>query len=287
VPASANTGTWGTAPQWKRDHAGQSGATNPQGDASTNGVEHYYHVDHLGTSQRLTNTQGETTWRMVSEAFGKTFVDATLAPTTTGTTTNNLRFPGQYEDQETGTHYNYFRDYDPSVGRYVQSDPIGLRGGINTYAYVKGNPLKYIDPRGLDVWAGGEGGFTAQTPILIGGAASMGVLRNLSTGETCPYIMICPRLGLGMQLSAGFKVGVQSGPKCGKALTDFGLQVAADIVSPAGGVGANVGVGDRKLSGAGAGIGPGWGLGASIAFEFCWTVVNSAACKNTPCECQK
>jgi hypothetical protein len=152
---------------------------------------------------------------------------------------------------------------------------------------VKGNPLKYIDPRGLDVWAGGEGGFTAQTPILIGGAASMGVLRNLSTGETCPYIMICPRLGLGMQLSAGFKVGVQSGPKCGKALTDFGLQVAADIVSPAGGVGANVGVGDRKLSGAGAGIGPGWGLGASIAFEFCWTVVNSAACKNTPCECQK
>jgi YD repeat-containing protein len=71
VPASANTGTWGTAPQWKRDHAGQSGATNPQGDASTNGVEHYYHVDHLGTSQRLTNAQGETTWRMVSEAFGE------------------------------------------------------------------------------------------------------------------------------------------------------------------------------------------------------------------------
>ncbi|HCG54121.1 MAG TPA: hypothetical protein DEX10_12105, partial [Betaproteobacteria bacterium] len=148
-PASANTGTWGTAPQWKRDHAGQSGATNPQGDASTNGVEHYYHVDHLGTSQRLTNAQGETTWRMVSEAFGKTFVDTILAPATTGTTTNNLRFPGQYEDQETNTHYNYFRDYDPSTGRYVQSDPIGLAGGINTYGYVKGQPLRFIDPDGL------------------------------------------------------------------------------------------------------------------------------------------
>jgi RHS repeat-associated protein len=149
VPASANTGTWGTAPQWKRDHAGQSGATNPQGDASTNGVEHYYHVDHLGTSQRLTNAQGETTWRMVSEAFGKTFVDATLAPTTTGTTTNNLRFPGQYEDVETGTYYNFMRTYLPTVGRYGESDPIGLKGGLSTYAYVDGNPASGADHLGL------------------------------------------------------------------------------------------------------------------------------------------
>jgi RHS repeat-associated protein len=154
MPASANTGTWGTAPQWKRDHAGQSGATNPQGDASTNGVEHYYHVDHLGTSQRLTNAQGETTWRMVSEAFGKTFVDTTLAPTTTGTTTNNFRFPGQYEDVETGTYYNFMRTYLPMVGRYGETDPIGLGGGVNTYAYVEGNPLSFTDPLGLERFFG-------------------------------------------------------------------------------------------------------------------------------------
>jgi RHS repeat-associated protein len=58
--------------------------------------------------------------------------------------------PAPNLDKETNTHYNYFRDYDPAIGRYVQSDPIGLGGGINTYAYVNDNPLSYADPRGLD-----------------------------------------------------------------------------------------------------------------------------------------
>jgi len=61
----------------------------------------------------------------------------------------NLRFPGQFYDKETGLHYNTFRDYDPVTGRYVDSDPMGLAGGLNTYAYVGGNPVDLVDPLGL------------------------------------------------------------------------------------------------------------------------------------------
>ena len=60
----------------------------------------------------------------------------------------NVRFPGSTTTGETGYYYNYYRDYDPSLGRYIQSDPIGLRGGVNTYGYVYQNPLRYSDPSG-------------------------------------------------------------------------------------------------------------------------------------------
>ena len=104
---------------------------------------YYFHNDQLGTPQVVTDVNQEVVWKGEYDPFGK--VTETVAMVE-----QNIRFPGQYFDVETGLHYNYFRDYDPTLGRYIQSDPIGQLGGINTYGYTKQNPLIGIDPFGLD-----------------------------------------------------------------------------------------------------------------------------------------
>ncbi|PHV09520.1 RHS repeat-associated core domain-containing protein, partial [Chitinimonas sp. BJB300] len=107
------------------------------------------HTDHLGTPRLVTDATKHAIWSwQLGEPFGASAAEED--PEGTGAKyTFNLRFPGQYFDKETNTHYNYYRTYDPLNGRYLESDPIGLAGGINTYAYVNGNPLRYIDPLGL------------------------------------------------------------------------------------------------------------------------------------------
>lgn len=92
-------------------------------------------------------------WRWdQQEPFGVNLPDEN--PSSLGAFEFPLRFPGQYADKETNLHYNYFRDYDSGIGRYVQSDLIGLSGGINTYAYSGSSPLLHIDPSGLLKWSG-------------------------------------------------------------------------------------------------------------------------------------
>ena len=81
---------------------------------------YFYHNDHLGTPQKLTSISGAVAWSATYASFGKATVDAS------STITNNLRFPGQYEDEETRLHYNYHRYYDPRTGRYLRADPIGI-----------------------------------------------------------------------------------------------------------------------------------------------------------------
>ncbi|MCB1797124.1 MAG: RHS repeat-associated core domain-containing protein, partial [Candidatus Competibacteraceae bacterium] len=77
-------------------------------------------------------------------------------------------FPGQYYDPETHLHYNTFRDYDPTTGRYIESDPIGLDGGVNTYGYAWGNPLSYSDPFGENAVAVCVGAAAADGPAPFG-----------------------------------------------------------------------------------------------------------------------
>jgi len=106
---------------------------------------HHIQPDHLGTPRKVIQTSNNTAiwnWPILGNAFGE------AAPT--GTITLNLRFPGQYFDAESGLHYNYFRDYEPGTGRYVESDPIGLYGGVTTYGYANLSPLQFADSLGLD-----------------------------------------------------------------------------------------------------------------------------------------
>jgi len=108
----------------------------------------YAHNDPLGTPQALTDEAGTVVWKADYDPFGK--ATANEDPDGDGNrVTLNIRFPGQYYDQETGLHYNYFRYYDPATGRYITSDPIGLIGGNNTYLYINANPLKFVDYLGL------------------------------------------------------------------------------------------------------------------------------------------
>lgn len=105
---------------------------------------YYFHNDHLGTPQKLTDEFGNVVWSATYSAFGMATVDSA------STITNNLRYPGQYFDEETGLHYNWNRYYEPETGRYVSEDPIGFGAGDkNLYRYVRNRPLNGIDPLGL------------------------------------------------------------------------------------------------------------------------------------------
>ena len=125
---------------------------------------YFTHTDHLGTVQLLTDTNANVVWSADYEPFG----EVTINPAST--ITNNLRMPGQYADVETGLSYNYFRDYDPSIGRYIESDPLGVYGSLNTYSYTSNMPTRYIDPYG-------------DAPVSLGWA----IFRELVLSYGCEY----------------------------------------------------------------------------------------------------
>ncbi|MCZ2136182.1 MAG: RHS repeat-associated core domain-containing protein [Burkholderiales bacterium] len=156
---------------------GANAANNTGKNTSSNPVNvelYYLHADHLGTPRMATRSQAingatsgpnainKAVWRWDSDPFGTSLgnskpnenpqnVTGTASKITAASFRVNNRFPGQIADAESWKYYNYFRDYDAAIGRYVESDPIGLRGGLSTFGYVKQQPNRLRDPDGLKV----------------------------------------------------------------------------------------------------------------------------------------
>lgn len=133
-PVAGQQGLWSTDPVWQAEAVNGDLATSQTG-------YHYMHTDHLGTPHMATDKTGATTWKAVSEVFGATEAVENSVQV-------NLRFPGQYWDEEVNGHYNYKRNYNFRNARYLQEDPIGIDGGINFFAYVDNNSLLRFDPIG-------------------------------------------------------------------------------------------------------------------------------------------
>lgn len=117
----------------------------------------YAHVDHLGAPVLVTDQHGSPVWSASYAPFGRRLVptreNSAVTKTIAAATRLDLRLPGQWEDEESGLHYNDHRYYDPDAGRYISPDPLGLNGGLNAYAYVDNNPLGFSDPLGLVLFA--------------------------------------------------------------------------------------------------------------------------------------
>ncbi len=204
----------------------------PGGGATvTTEAVYWHHNDHLGTPQALTDVNGTVVWTASYTPFGIATVNED--PDGDGfTVTNNFRFPGQYYDAETGLNYNYQRTYDPTTGRYTQSDPIGLDGGLNTFGYVNGNPVTHVDSNGLfyspslefgplgepkpltvvnaSVGFGGSGQF-----MVTNTSADSGIAVD-SSGNVCMYSTLCSGVGVHSPLGGelGFVVSAGKGEIC-------------------------------------------------------------------------
>lgn len=189
-------GLWGTDPVYQRTPTGL----------------YYYHNDHLGTPQRLSDNTGAIVWSAGYAAFGRATVDPFLTAVE-----NNLRFAGQYFDQESGLHYNYQRFYDPKAGRYTQVDPIGFfAGDVNLFRYVYQNPIMNFDSNGL--WVVGYGGsagigFMGAVDISGGGVVDgHGSLAAIGTVTGSAGLQTTAGAGATVYFSFADKVGDLNGP---------------------------------------------------------------------------
>jgi len=184
------------------------------------GVLYYVHADHLDAPRVITDTQNRVVWRWDNaDPFGVGSPNEN--PSGLGTFTYNLRLPGQYYDRETGLHYNYLRDsYDPRGGRYLQPDPIGLEGGINTYLYANANPLTFTDPLGLmppgaDPECFKKGNCKCATAQC---AAGLPPLPPPDPNAKCKFVVTLVCMGMGPATGVAFPMSMPLSQGCSYAL---------------------------------------------------------------------
>ncbi|MFT4179428.1 MAG: RHS repeat-associated core domain-containing protein [Thermomonas sp.] len=234
---------------------------------------YYLHNDHLGRPQLATNSSKAIVWKASNTAFDRSVTTDSIGGL-------NLGFPGQYFDAESGIWHNGYRDYLPDAGgRYLQSDPIGLRGGINTYAYVGGNPISFVDPLGLegigpwtfppgpqrDAYMAAHNG--ARGPDFVqlsgslyvfGGSIALSRSGNIFASGGIGRAYPNPVRGLGFSLNAGNLISncpdaKERGAKTDKFLTGLGYSATAHGVI-GGGAAYSPGSGGAILYGVGAGV---------------------------------
>jgi len=161
---------------------------------------YYFHNDHLGTPQRITDQSGAVVWSANYKPFGQ-------ADITIDTITNPFHFPGQYFDPETGLHYNYFRYYDPGIGRYLRGDTVAIVIRMDHFTYLSNTPINGSDPFGLYREVGGGFGLT----FLIGS-----ILASIHTEICCDsnkrkhlrtIHTFCVGLDLGLGLKSSYGAG--------------------------------------------------------------------------------
>ena len=150
------------------------------------------YADQLNTPRVITRaTDNQIVWRWdTGDPFGLFVPDEN--PGGLGVFTYNLRFPGQYFDKETNLFYNGHRDYDPQTGRYIESDPIGLAGGLNPYVYVLNQPTRYVDPLGLNPVGGAVIGAEVGTTFLPGVGTVVGGVVGAGVGAWIGWNVVGP-----------------------------------------------------------------------------------------------
>ncbi len=252
-----------------------------------NGNRYYYINDHLFTPQKMIDTSGNTVWDADWDSFGEVNL-------TVNTIENNLRFPGQYYDSETGFYYNFHRYYSPEVGRYLREDEVKNKWDFNLYVYVEDNPVMGIDNEGEDVLcinyvlsmnAGGPLGWFIRIRRLARLFNGVGLSIEMGTGVlSCTvcgrhrcyfYYFICAGPGLGVphiggENSISGTLNWEVGWWRGNSVSDFSglaLQVSLNF---------SIGMGSSVswigwFGGRGETSGTSSGLSAGGALTFCNT----------------